>query len=88
MARLSALREDLPIGHDGPARSASFALLFALTLLLVSGCTHVAPYERGKLAQPTMTTSDLAGPGEEHTRAIQEGATGGSFALGGGCGCN
>jgi len=53
-----------------------------------SGCAGVAPYDRGRLAHPSMTTSDLAGPGESHTRAVQEGATGGGFEAGGGCGCN
>ncbi len=57
-------------------------------LVFASGCTGAAAYERGKLAHPTMTTADLAGPGEEHVRAVQEGATGGSLSVGGGCGCN
>lgn len=55
---------------------------------LASACTKVAPYERGKLAHPTMTTGDLVGAGEAHVRAVHEGATGGSFEVGGGCGCN
>jgi hypothetical protein len=58
-------------------------LFFALT-----SCANVAPYERGRLAHPTMTTVDLAGPGEAHVRAVREGATGGGFEVGGGCGCN
>ncbi len=62
------------------------ALLFAGAL--AAGCAGAEPYERGKLAHPTMTTSDLAGPAESHTRAIQEGASGGSIGVGGGCGCN
>jgi hypothetical protein len=64
--------------------------LFALTVVvtMTTGCTAVAPYERGRLAHRTMTTADLAGPAEAHARAIQEGATGGSFEAGGGCGCN
>ena len=69
----------------------STRFLFFLVLggvLALSGCTRVAPYERGRLAHPSMTTADLAGPGEAHARAIQEGATGGSFEVGGGCGCN
>jgi hypothetical protein len=53
-----------------------------------SACTHVAPYERGRLAHPTMTTSDLAGPAEEHVRGVQEGATGGGSVAESGCGCN
>jgi hypothetical protein len=65
------------------------ALPLVLVLsLLASGCAGVAAYDRGQLAHPTMTTSDLAGPGEEHMRAVQEGAMGGGFEAGGGCGCN
>jgi hypothetical protein len=67
-----------------PARPfASVVLALAL-----AACANVPVYERGRLAHPTMTTADLAGPGEAHTRAIQEGATGGSTKVGGGCGCN
>jgi hypothetical protein len=61
----------------------AFALLAAL-----AGCAHLAPYERGALAHPTMTTGDVVSPSEEHVRAVHEGATGGSFSAGGGCGCN
>ena len=64
------------------------ALTLALLALVASGCTRVAPYERGRIAHPTMTTSDLAGAGESHVRAVQEGAVGGGFEAGGGCGCN
>jgi hypothetical protein len=65
--------------------------LWSAALLLVlpcAACAHVAAYERGSLAHPTMKTSDLAPPSEEHTRSVQEGATGGGTAAGGGCGCN
>jgi hypothetical protein len=55
---------------------------------LSSACARVAPYERGTLAHPSMTMSDLAGPGEEHVRAVHEGAVGGGTSTGGGCGCN
>jgi hypothetical protein len=54
----------------------------------IAGCATVPPYERGPLAHPTMKTSDPAGVGEAHARAIQEGAMGGGFEVGGGCGCN
>jgi len=53
-----------------------------------AGCTPVAPYERGKLAHPTMTAADMSGFGESHLRAITEGAVGGSGGTGSGCGCN
>jgi hypothetical protein len=67
------------------------ALAFALTigaLAASTGCAVVAPYERGKLAHPTMTAIDLAGPAAQHLRAIDEGAEGGSAGAGSGCGCN
>ncbi len=53
-----------------------------------TGCTAVAPYERGKLAHPTMAAGGLSTMGEEHLHAISEGATGGSGGTGSGCGCN
>ena len=68
-------------------RLAVIALALALALH-VAACGGVPPYERGRLAHHTMTTSDLASPAEAHTRAIHEGATGGGFEAGGGCGCN
>ncbi len=57
-------------------------------LLASTGCAPVAPYERGKLAHPTMTAADMSGFGESHLRAITEGAVGGSGGTGSGCGCN
>ena len=63
-------------------------VILVVLLALASGCTHVLPYERGLLALPSMTTGDLAGPAEAHVRAIHEGAQGGGFEMGGGCGCN
>jgi hypothetical protein len=57
-------------------------------LMGAAGCASVAAYDRERLAHPTMSTADLVGAGEEHVRAIQEGATGGSLGAGGGCGCN
>ena len=51
-------------------------------------CSHVAPYERGKLAQPMMTADDLEGPAASHVLAVHEGATGGGLLAESGCGCN
>lgn len=65
---------------------ASLAVLSAA--VCATGCTAVAPYERGKLAHPTMTAGGLSTMGEEHLHAISEGATGGSGGTGSGCGCN
>ena len=42
-------------------------------LLAGSGCVTVAPYERGKLAHPTMSAGDMTGFGESHLRAISRG---------------
>jgi hypothetical protein len=75
-----------------PERSLAvrLAVLAALVAVLgtATGCGTVAPYERGKLAHPTMTAGDLDGFGEAHVRAILEGARGGSGGTGSGCGCN
>lgn len=62
--------------------------VMAAALATAVGCGTVAPYERGKLAHPTMAAADIAGLGEGHLRAISEGATGGSGGTGSGCGCN
>lgn len=62
--------------------------VMAIGLVAGSGCATVAPYERGKLAHPTMVAGDMTGFGEAHVRAIHEGATGGSGGTGSGCGCN
>jgi hypothetical protein len=66
---------------------ARVAVVVATSAVLAS-CTHVAPYDRGKLAHPTMTTSDVAGPAEAHVRGVHEGASGGGEAAESGCGCN
>jgi hypothetical protein len=78
----------IPFRTSRPARSPFLIVLVALATALGSGCARVPVYERGQLAHPTMTTSDLARSSEEHVRAVQEGATGGGFSAGGGCGCN
>ncbi len=62
-------------------------VLFAVVALLAA-CTHVQPWERGKLAHPTMSTSSFAGPAEEHANAVREGAAGGGSGAESGCGCN
>jgi hypothetical protein len=64
------------------------ACVAGLLMLGAQGCVHVAPYERERLAHPSMTTADLARSSEEHVRAVQEGAIGGGSSVGGGCGCN
>ncbi len=67
----------------------ALALVVMVTALgTATGCANVAPYERAKLAHPTMAAADMASAGEMHLRAISEGAIGGSGGTGSGCGCN
>ncbi len=63
-------------------------IVFLTALFLVSGCAEVKPYERGRLAHPTMLLGDMARPGAAHVYAIREGAVGGGSGAQGGCGCN
>ena len=70
-------------------RARSVLPIAALAALAIGalGCTHVAPYERGRLAHPTMTQAgDTAGA--EHVHAVHEGAAGGGSVGQSGCGCN
>ena len=65
--------------------------LLALALLVAgSGCQHVSPWERGALADPTMSAdSDPVGNMmSEHMWFSREAASGGRGVGGGGCGCN
>ena len=66
----------------------TLAATVGLLLLFVTGCSHVAPYERGSLAHPTMTAAALDGPAAGHVLAVHEGATGGGSVAESGCGCN
>ena len=65
------------------------ALTLAL-LVLATGCTHVAPWERGRLAQYGMRADrdPLQDAGMEHVYFSREAAVGGRSIGGGGCGCN
>jgi hypothetical protein len=77
------------IGQAGK-RSMRKSLVVACILggLSTAACSHVAPYERGKLAHPMMTAEDLEGPAASHVLAVHEGATGGGSLSESGCGCN
>lgn len=54
----------------------------------LSACAHVAPYQRERLADPTMALDDMSGAAEGHVHAVHEGAAGGTVAASSGCGCN
>jgi Domain of unknown function (DUF4266) len=55
---------------------------------VLTGCVHVAPYERGAIARPDMAASDIDGPAERHAISIHEGASRGGVVAESGCGCN
>jgi len=63
------------------------SMRLALLALLTSGCAHVAAYDRGALANPTMT-AELEGAAAGHVHAVHEGAIGGGSVAESGCGCN
>ncbi len=63
-------------------------IVLVLACSAVVGCAKVAPYERGTLAHPTMSTEDFGSPIDGHVRDVMEGANGGLSGGGGGCGCN
>ena len=63
--------------------------LIGMALALAgASCASVKPYERGKLAHPTMLLGDQSRAGPAHIYAIHEGAVGGDSGAKGGCGCN
>jgi Domain of unknown function (DUF4266) len=61
----------------------------AAALLLLGGCTAVAPWERGTLAQPQMASDPwpLQRALRAHVQASREGIAPPGSAEGGGCGC-
>jgi hypothetical protein len=54
---------------------------------LLGGCADVAPWQRAKLAHPTMAETEES-PGRSHLLAVREGASGGTDSAHSGCGCN
>ena len=61
-----------------------------LAVALGSGCATVAPEEKERLADPSMTftSGGMAERQEEHVLDNREGSYGAGNARGGGCGCN
>jgi hypothetical protein len=71
-----------------PKLRAPMIVVALATLGTLGACTPVAPYERGRLAHPSMSANRLSGPGESHMQAVHEGAIGGAIGAESGCGCN
>lgn len=64
-------------------------LLGSVSLVLLSGCTAVQPWERENLADPIMIfdNNPIDKGIEEHHIDYREGSTGATGAQSGGCGC-
>ncbi len=60
------------------------------SLLTLSACSTVAPYERERLSRQDMILgrNGNARAGQDHATAYREGSTGAEGTTGGGCGCN
>lgn len=72
-------------------RSPVFLVLAAAALAAtMGGCVTVAPYQRGLLTRPAMSTDFESSEGafRAHVHDSREGSTGGMGSTGGGCGCN
>lgn len=67
-----------------------FRILLIGSLLFLSACSTVQPWEKDLLAKPSMAL--VADENEifldEHVYFSKEGSTGGQGVGGGGCGCN
>ena len=63
--------------------------LMILTLVLLSGCTHVAPYEKEELATQKMLSAPMTTRSafDAHVFPIREGSFGAESGFSGGCGC-
>ncbi|MBI5562649.1 MAG: DUF4266 domain-containing protein [Deltaproteobacteria bacterium] len=64
--------------------------LAGAALVVATGCTHVNPWEREYLADPTMQFdyNKEEKAVREHFLGTREGASGSFGVSGGGCGCN
>ena len=65
------------------------ALLLLALCVDLCGCLSVAPWERGRLAQPHMALEPRPAQRElrAHTYTSREAAPAGKVGQGGGCGC-
>lgn len=62
---------------------------FFILNLILSGCSAVAPWERGNLAKPQMALeiTPMQSSLRSHTYGSREAAAGADSSTGGGCGC-
>ncbi len=74
-----------------PLKRALLGAWLAACIAALSGCTHVAPYQREYLARPGMDVKEreaLRSQFYAHVFEAREGAMPTSEHAGGGCGCN
>ena len=66
------------------------AVLAAMTVLSLSGCAGVEPWDRDVLARPDMqiVSDPTETAADEHIYFSKEASSGGQGFGGGGCGCN
>jgi len=64
-------------------------IFILLSIVVFSGCTHVAPYEKEALATDKMLSAPMKERSafETHVFAIREGSFGAESGFSGGCGC-
>ncbi|MBU0677504.1 MAG: DUF4266 domain-containing protein [Verrucomicrobia bacterium] len=69
---------------------AALLVLIIVTVIILSSCTSVEPWEKGTLADYTMRPDrdPLSDTMYEHIYFTREAAAGGRGVGGGGCGCN
>ena len=63
--------------------------LVILTVLIFTGCTHVAPYEKEEMATQKMLSAPMMTRTafDMHVFPIREGSFGAESGFSGGCGC-
>jgi hypothetical protein len=72
-----------------PMRALLTALVLASMVTSTGACTHVAPWQRERLAHPGMSLApEPDDEAEQHVMESREGSSGGYGSVGGGCGCN
>jgi len=67
-----------------------YKIFLLLSLLLLSACTTVQPWDKDLLAKPSMALvpNEIDNALDEHIYFSKEASMGGQGVGGGGCGCN
>jgi len=67
-----------------------YRIILVLSLLLLSACTTVQPWDKDLIAKPSMALvpNEIDNALDEHIYFSKEASMGGQGVGGGGCGCN